>query len=153
MKQSIAVTGSVDQFGNIQPIGGVNEKIEGFFSYCKVFGLTGEQGVMIPHQNEQHLMLSHEVLDAVRKGKFHIWSVKTIDEGIEILTNVKAGTSDANGEFQADTIHAKVKTCLEAWIERSFKHKKKMQDKVDPPEDKKKSKGKKKRNKFEESDQ
>jgi lon-related putative ATP-dependent protease len=153
LKQSIAVTGSVDQFGNIQPIGGVNEKIEGFFSYCKVFGLTGEQGVMIPHQNEQHLMLSHEVLDAVRKGKFHIWSVKTIDEGIEILTNVKAGTSDANGEFQADTIHAKVKTCLEAWIERSFKHKKKMQDKVDPPEDKKKSKGKKKRNKFEESDQ
>lgn len=153
LKQSIAVTGSVDQFGNIQPIGGVNEKIEGFFSYCKVFGLTGEQGVMIPHQNEQHLMLSHEVLEAVRKGKFHIWSVKTIDEGIEILTDVNAGTPDANGEFQADTVHAKVKTCLEAWIERSFKHKKKMQDKVDPPEDKKKSKGKKKSIKNEESDQ
>ena len=152
LKQSIAVTGSVDQFGNIQPIGGVNEKIEGFFSYCKVFGLTGEQGVMIPHQNEQHLMLSHEVLEAVRKGKFHVWSVKTIDEGIEILTDVNAGTPDANGEFQPDTIHAKVKTCLEAWIERSFKHKKKMQDKVDPPKDKKKSKGKKKSKKIEESD-
>ena len=107
---------------------------------------------MIPHQNEQHLMLSHEVLDAVRKGKFHIWSVKTIDEGIEILTDVDAGTPDANGEFKPDTIHAKVKTCLEAWIERSFKHKKKMQDKVDPPKDKKKSKGKKKSKKIEESD-
>ncbi len=153
LKQSIAVTGSVDQFGNIQPIGGVNEKIEGFFSYCKVFGLTGEQGVMIPHQNEQHLMLSHEVLDAVRKGKFHIWSVKTIDEGIEILTDVKAGTPDAKGEYKPDTMHAKVKTCLEAWIERTFRHKKKMQDKVDPPKDKKKSKGKKKSNKFEETDQ
>lgn len=151
LKQSIAVTGSIDQFGNIQPIGGVNEKIEGFFSYCKVFGLTGEQGVIIPHQNEQHLMLSHEVIEAVKKGKFHIWSVKTINEGIEILTDVKAGIPDVNGEYPAETIHAKVKACLESWIERSFKHKKKMQDKVDPPEEKK-SKGKKKSKIFEESD-
>ncbi|MDO4953318.1 MAG: ATP-binding protein, partial [Synergistaceae bacterium] len=78
LRQDIAVTGSVDQFGNIQPIGGVNEKIEGFYSYCKLNGLTGTQGVMIPYQNEQHLMLDHEVVDAVKKGKFHIWSVKTI---------------------------------------------------------------------------
>ncbi len=154
LKQGIAVTGSVDQFGNIQPIGGVNEKIEGFFSYCKVSGLTGEQGVMIPHQNEQHLMLSHEVIEAVKKGKFHIWSVKTIDEGIEILTDVSAGTADENGEYPAESIHGKVRACLEAWIERSYRHKKKMQDKVDPPEDKKKSKGKKNKKKsaiFEES--
>jgi predicted ATP-dependent protease len=152
LKQNIAVTGSVDQFGNIQPIGGVNEKIEGFFSYCKVFGLTGEQGVMIPHQNEQHLMLSHEVLDAVRKGKFHIWSVKTIDEGIEILTDVSAGVPDEKGEYPEDSIHGKTKGCLESWIERSFRHKKKMQDIVDPPKDKKKSKSKKKEKAYEESD-
>ena len=153
LKQNIAVTGSVDQFGNIQPIGGVNEKIEGFFSYCKVFGLTGEQGVMIPHQNEQHLMLSHEVIEAVKKGKFYIWSVKTIDEGIEILTDIKAGDPDSKGEYPADSIHGKVMTCLEAWIERGYRHKKKMQDKVDPPEDKKKSKGKKKSKKIEDFDQ
>lgn len=140
LKQYIAVTGSVDQFGNIQPIGGANEKIEGFFSYCKVSGLTGEQGVMIPYQNEQHLMLKHEVVDAVKRGKFHIWSVKTIDEGIEILTGVKAGTAGAKGEYPADSIHGRVMICLESWIERSFRHKKKMQDKVDPPKNKKKKK-------------
>ena len=149
LKQSIAVTGSVDQFGNIQPIGGVNEKIEGFFSYCKVFGLTGKQGVMIPYQNEQHLMLNHEVIEAVKKGKFHIWSVKTIDEGIEILTDVKAGVSDSKGEYPADSIHGKTKACLEAWIERSYRHKKKMMDKVDPPKDDEKSKDKKKSRKIE----
>jgi len=152
LKQSIAVTGSVDQFGNIQPIGGVNEKIEGFFSYCKVFGLTGEQGVMIPYQNEQHLMLSHEVIEAVKKSKFHIWSVNSIDEGIEILTGLKAGTPDSKGEYPADSIHSKVRICLEAWIERSYRHKKKMQDLVDPPKDDKKSKAKKKRKKIEDID-
>lgn len=128
LKQNIAVTGSVDQFGNIQPIGGVNEKIEGFFSYCKVLGLTGAQGVMIPHQNEQHLMLSREVVEAVKKGKFHVWSVATIDEGIEILTGVKA-----------DKLHGMVRERLENWIERSYVHKKKMQDKVDPKKKDKKS--------------
>ena len=82
--QNIAVTGSVDQFGNIQPIGGVNEKIEGFFSYCLERGLTGTQGVMIPWQNERHLMLNHDVVEAIRKKQFHVWSVKTIDEGITL---------------------------------------------------------------------
>lgn len=133
LKQNIAVTGSVDQFGNIQPIGGVNEKIEGFFSYCKVQGLTGEQGVMIPHQNEQHLMLNHEVVEAVKKGKFHVWSVKTIDEGIEILTGVNAGTPDEDDEYPADSVHGKAKACLEGWIERTYKYRKKMRDKIDPP--------------------
>ena len=136
LKQSIAVTGSVDQFGNVQPIGGANEKIEGFFSYCKVSGLTGEQGVMIPSSNEHNLMLSHEVIDAVKKGKFHIWSVSTIDEGIEILSGVKAGTPDADGEYEPDTIHGKVKSSLENWIIRAYKHKKKMNDLIDPKEKK-----------------
>ncbi len=142
LKQGIAVTGSVDQFGFIQPIGGANEKIEGFFRYCKKFGLTGDQGVIIPHQNEQHLMLSHEVVDAVKKGTFHIWSVRTIDEGIEILTGVYAGQANAEGEYPKESIHGKVGECLEKWIEKACRHKKKMQDIVDPP---KKEKGKSKR--------
>lgn len=141
LKQGIAVTGSVDQFGNVQPIGGANEKIEGFFTYCKASGLTGEQGVMIPHQNERNLMLSHEVLEAVKKGKFHIWSVRTIDEGIEILSDVKAGTPDKEGEYGADTIHGKVKSSLEEWIIRSYRHKKKIHDIIEP---KKKKESKKK---------
>ena len=86
LDQGIAVTGSVDQFGTVQPIGGVNEKIEGFYEYCKISGLTGRQGVMIPASNERHLMLNPEVIQAVKDGKFSIWSVKNIDEGIEILT-------------------------------------------------------------------
>ncbi len=86
VKQSIAVTGSVNQKGEIQPIGGVNEKIEGFFAICKHFGLTGEQGVMIPHQNIKHLMLKKEVVESVRAGKFHIYAIKNISEGVEILT-------------------------------------------------------------------
>ena len=121
LRQDIAVTGSVDQFGNIQPIGGVNEKIEGFFSYCKVRGLTGNQGVMIPVQNARHLMLNYEVLDAAEKGLFHVWAVATIDEGIEILTGVPAGVADAEGNYAEDTIHGKVKRCLFDWIERSAK--------------------------------
>ena len=90
IKQSIAVTGSVNQRGEIQPIGGVNEKIEGFFKVCKLKGLTGDQGAMIPHQNVKNLMLNEEVLEAIKKGEFHVYSVKTIDEGIEILTGIKA---------------------------------------------------------------
>lgn len=133
LKQGIAVTGSVDQFGSVQPIGGVNEKIEGFFRLCKEKGLTKEQGVMIPHQNERHLMLSQEVTEAVKKGQFNIWSVRTIDEGIEILTGLKAGKLDKNGEYPSNTIHGKVKLSLENWILRASKHKKKIHDIVEPP--------------------
>lgn len=140
LKQSIAVTGSVDQMGNIQPIGGVNEKIEGFFRYCKMRGLTGTQGVMIPVQNEQHLMLSHEVTEAVRKNKFHVWSISTIDEGIEILTGIKAGAPDKKGVYPKNSVHGRVQAELEAWIERSLRFKKKMYDRVDPPRKKKKKK-------------
>lgn len=90
INQGIAVTGSVNQRGEIQPIGGVNEKIEGFFKVCKIKGLTGKQGVMIPHQNVKNLMLNDEVVNAIKENKFSIYSVKTIDEGIEILTGLEA---------------------------------------------------------------
>lgn len=105
IKQNIAVTGSVNQRGEIQPIGGVNEKIEGFFKVCKLKGLTGDQGVMIPHQNVRNLMLNKEVRDAVEEGKFHVYSVETIDQGIEILTGVKAGRIQKNGLYTKNSIH------------------------------------------------
>ena len=91
IKQNLAVTGSVNQKGEVQAIGGVNEKIEGFFEVCKAKGLTGEQGVMIPDSNVQNLMLKEEVVDAVKAGKFNVYSVKTIDEGIEVLNRSKSG--------------------------------------------------------------
>jgi len=108
IRQGIAVTGSVNQFGEIQPIGGVNEKIEGFFAVCKAMGFTGEQGVIIPHQNVKNLMLRPEVVEAVEAGRFHIWQVRTIEEGIEILTGVKAGTCDEHGQYEPGTLFGEV---------------------------------------------
>ena len=105
INQSIAVTGSVNQKGEIQPIGGVNEKVEGFYQICKMQGLNGLQGAIIPYQNVRNLHLSDEVIEAVKKGKFHIYAVKTIDEGIEILTGVPAGKKDKNGKFPLGTIN------------------------------------------------
>jgi len=102
--QQIAVTGSVNQNGEIQPIGGVNQKIEGFFYTCKVKGLTGKQGVMIPEANIRHLILRDEVIEAVRNKKFNIWSVKTINEGIEILTGKPAGKRKPDGTFPQGTV-------------------------------------------------
>ncbi|MCX7970885.1 MAG: AAA family ATPase [Negativicutes bacterium] len=108
IKQNIAVTGSVNQKGEIQPIGGVTEKIEGFFSVCRQKGLTGSQGVIIPEQNISDLALGEEVIEAVAGGTFHIYPIRTIDEGIEILTDVPAGVMDENGEYPASTIHGMV---------------------------------------------
>lgn len=125
IRQYIAVTGSVNQRGEIQPIGGVNEKIEGFFKVCKLKGLTGKQGVMIPHQNVKNLMLKDEVIEAVKKGEFHIYSVKTIDEGIEILTGVPAGEKDENGKYPKGTIHYIVTDILEELAEKAEKEKSK----------------------------
>ena len=105
INQSIAVTGSVNQKGEVQAIGGVNEKIEGFYQICKMKGFNGEQGVIIPVQNVRNLHLADEVIDAVKKGKFHIYAVSTIDEGIEILTGVPAGKKDKNGKFPYGTIN------------------------------------------------
>ncbi|MFP4482962.1 MAG: Lon protease family protein [Thermovirgaceae bacterium] len=119
LKQGIAVTGSVDQHGNIQSIGGVNEKIEGFFEYCRIAGFTGKQGVLIPRQNIQNLMLGHDVIEAVKEGKFHIWPVGTIDEGIEILTGVPAGEPDENGCYPPDSIHGKAMSKLHGWMKKA----------------------------------
>ena len=105
INQSIAVTGSINQKGYIQPIGGVNEKIEGFYQICKLRGFNGEQGVIIPKQNVRNLHLSDEIIDSVKKGKFHIYAISTIDEGIEILTGVPAGNKDRNGNFPLGTIN------------------------------------------------
>ena len=105
INQSFAVTGSVNQKGEIQPIGGVNEKIEGFFQICKMRGLDGTHSVKIPIQNQKNLNLSNEVVDAVKNGLFHIYAISTIDEGIELLTGVPAGKKDSNGNFPAGTIN------------------------------------------------
>ncbi len=105
IKQNIAVTGSVNQKGEIQPIGGVNHKIEGFFEVCKAKGLTGEQGVLIPRLNVESLMLRKDVVDAVAKGKFHIYPVDTIDQGLEVLTGESAGKPDADGKFPEGSIN------------------------------------------------
>jgi predicted ATP-dependent protease len=106
--QGIATTGSVNQMGEIQPIGGVNEKIEGFYYVCKAKGLTGRQGVVIPHQNVSDLMLRDEIVDAVREGRFHVWAVHNVDEGIEILTGSPAGERDEAGRYPADSVNGRV---------------------------------------------
>jgi len=106
LRQDIAVTGSVNQRGEIQPIGGVNQKVEGMFDVCRaVTGLTGDQGVVIPHQNVKNLMLRDDVVEAIREGMFHVYAVKTIDEGLEILTGKTAGEADAPGDFPEDTVN------------------------------------------------
>ncbi len=117
IKQNIAVTGSVNQKGEIQPIGGVNQKIEGYFKACQEKGLTGNQGVMIPQQNVRNLMLRDEVVSAVKKGEFHIYSVRTIDEGIEVLTGILAGEKK-NGKYPENTINYLVDKNLTAMAEQ-----------------------------------
>lgn len=117
LRQEIAVTGSVNQNGDVQPIGGVNEKIEGFFDTCRTRGLTGTQGVIIPAQNVDELMLREEVYEAVRKKKFQIHAISSIDEGIEILTGVKAGTRRGNGAFEPGTVNALADARLRSYAE------------------------------------
>lgn len=117
INQAIAVTGSVNQKGQIQPIGGVNEKIEGYFQICKMRGLDGSHGVMIPVQNVDNLQLSDEVVDAVKNKLFHIYSISTIEEGIEVLTGVPAGKKDKNGHFPAGTVNYCVYQKLKKYAE------------------------------------
>jgi lon-related putative ATP-dependent protease len=105
IKQGIAVTGSINQKGEIQPIGGVNQKIEGFFDVCKTKGLTGDQGVIIPQQNVKHLMLKREIIEAGEQGKFHLYAINNVDQGIEILTGREAGQKGADGSYPEDTIN------------------------------------------------
>jgi predicted S18 family serine protease len=106
------VTGSVNQHGDVQPIGGVNEKIEGFFDVCKAKGLTGDQGVLIPAANVEHLMVRQDVIEAVERGEFTVYPVKTVDEGIELLTGVPAGERDDQGAFPEGTINQRVEERL-----------------------------------------
>jgi predicted ATP-dependent protease len=129
IRQSLAVTGSVNQHGQVQAIGGVNEKIEGFFEICRARDLTGDQGVLIPAANVKHLMLGQDVIDAVADDKFHIYAIDTIEQGIEVLTGVAAGEKDEEGHYPEGTINHKVVARLEEMAEtqREFNR---------PPEDK-----------------
>ena len=113
IKQGIAVTGSINQKGEIQPVGAINEKVEGFFEVCRQAGLSGEHGVIIPKSNEENLMLKQEVVQAVKEGKFHFWSISTIDEGIEILMGRPAGKQLKDGSFSKKSIHYLVDSRIE----------------------------------------
>lgn len=117
--QGLAVTGSVNQKGEIQPIGGVNEKIEGFFEVCQAAGLTGEQGVLIPHQNVKNLMLKQHVVESIKSGDFHIYAIRTIEEGIELLTGMRAGIKNSKGLFEEGTLYERVQQKLYTYYEAS----------------------------------
>ncbi|MGC8976143.1 MAG: Lon protease family protein [Candidatus Ratteibacteria bacterium] len=121
IKQGIAVTGSVNQKGEIQPVGGINEKIEGFYYTCKAKGLTGKQGVIIPERNLKNLVLNDEVVEAVEKGIFHIWAVRSIDEGIEILTDIPAGQKKEDGTYPEGTVNYLVSKRLRELTEKYLK--------------------------------
>ncbi len=122
IKQSLAVTGSVNQHGQVQAIGGVNEKIEGFFDVCKARGLTGEQGVLIPVANVKHLMLRSDVIEAVRAGEFKIYPIETIDQGVEVLTDVPAGEPDEEGVYPEGTLNALVQNRLQELAEARMQY-------------------------------
>jgi len=117
LRQDIAVTGSVNQKGEIQPIGGVNQKIEGFYRVCKAKKLTGRQGVMIPNLNIDDLMLHKEVVESIKNGKFHIYPIETIDQGIEVLTSVEAGQIQKKGTYPEGTVNALVDKRLQEFAE------------------------------------
>jgi predicted ATP-dependent protease len=108
LKQSLAITGSMDQRGLVQAVGGANEKIEGFFDVCRLAGLTGEQGIIVPAANLQHLMLREDILEAVEAGAFHVYAVSTIDEAMELLTGEVAGGKDENGNYPPDSLNQRV---------------------------------------------
>ena len=122
VKQSLAVTGSVNQHGEVQPIGGVNEKIEGFFDICRERGLTGGQGVLIPRANVKHLMLREDVVEAARQGKFHVYAVDTVDQAVELLTGTPVGELDASGHAPEGSINALVMNRLEEFSKVRHAH-------------------------------
>jgi predicted ATP-dependent protease len=114
VKQSLAITGSMDQRGEVQSIGGVNQKIEGFFDVCQFAGpLSGDQGVIIPATNVQHLMLREDVVQAVKAGKYRVYAISTIDEALELLTGIAAGEKDADGNYPPESLNGRVKARLE----------------------------------------
>jgi lon-related putative ATP-dependent protease len=135
IRQELAVTGSVNQQGEIQPIGGVNWKVEGFFEVCKARGLTGTQGVLIPKTNLPDLMLKPEVIEAVKHGRFHVYAVETIDQGIEILTGIPAGEPDGKGNYADDTVNGRVVRRLRELVDiyQNFKADKNSREKERKP--------------------
>ncbi len=148
IKQGIAVTGSVDQQGRVQPVGGVSHKLEGFYDICRERGLTGEQGVIIPVGNVRNLMLREDVVTACRAGQFHVWAVDTIDEGIELLTGVKAGRRGRSGRFTKNGVHARVAAKLKAisdQLDGKREHEEELEEKEKP--DEKEARGRKRRKK------
>ena len=122
LRQDLAVTGSINQHGDIQPIGGVNEKIEGFFDTCRIRGLTGRQGVIIPRTNVKHLMLRQDVVEAVRAGEFHVYAIESADQGLELLTGLPAGLPTADGTFPDGSLGERVQRRLHhlATLRRDF---------------------------------
>ncbi|MCI0396513.1 MAG: AAA family ATPase [Chloroflexi bacterium] len=140
VKQSLAVTGSVNQHGQVQTIGGVNEKIEGFFEICQARGLTGEQGVVIPKANVKHLMLRQDVREAAAAGQFHIYPVETIDQGIELLTGLPAGEPDAGGKYPEGTINQRIIARLEKLAEKQRQFNRPAREERETQEEDKKSK-------------
>jgi len=117
LKQSMAITGSMNQFGQVQAIGGVNEKIEGFYDVCSLVGMTGTQGVIIPRSNMQHLMLKPEVRQSVENGLFHIYAIDDIADAITILTDHEVGVADEDGNYPEKTFNAAVAARLANWAE------------------------------------
>lgn len=131
LKQSLGVTGSVNQFGVVQPVGGINEKVEGFFDICAARGLTGQQGVLIPASNVSHLMLRQDVVEAARQGRFHLWAVHSVDEAMELLTGLPGGNTDAQGQWTAGSVNARIAEGLRqlARARQAFAHPKGKADK------------------------
>jgi len=119
IKQCFAVTGSVDQRGQIQAIGGVNEKIEGFFDSCRITGFTGRQAVVIPASNVKHLMLRHDVVAAAAEGRFAVYPIETVDQGLELLTGTPAGQPDGDGNYPADTLNYRIAARLDAFAAKA----------------------------------
>ncbi|MDX1475334.1 MAG: S16 family serine protease, partial [Reinekea sp.] len=117
VKQSFAITGSMNQLGEVQAIGGVNEKIEGFFKLCEIRGLNGMQGVIVPHDNIKHLMLHQDVIDAVQSGKFHIYAVRHVYEALHLLMQMETGIANEKGDFPPETLNGKAQKALKTLFE------------------------------------
>jgi predicted ATP-dependent protease len=130
LKQNLAITGSMDQHGDVQPIGGVNEKIEGFFDLCKVRGLDGTHGVVIPRKNLSNLMLKKEIVDAVRNGKFAIYAISRVEEGVELFTGIPAGELRDDGTWPEGSINYLVMKRLDE-ISKAYKDKEKKEEQKD----------------------
>ena len=140
LKQCFAITGSINQFGEVQAVGGVNEKIEGFFRLCEARGLTGEQGVIIPHSNVTTLMLDERVLQAVRSGMFHVYAVRQVDEALSLLVGEAAGSPDEQGRFPEGSVNARVVERLRSIAEMGMEEEDKPAEETKPKETKAKAK-------------